>query len=73
MRYSGHAALPIVVHSFPHRSQSEAGVMRKAVMGPTDENNVTQEKAPTSKNMSFCQFALQQFHITLAQEGCEAK
>lgn len=47
--------------------------MRKAVMGPIDENNGTQEKAPTSKNMSFCQFALQQFHITLAQEGCEAK
>lgn len=42
--------------------------MGKAAMGPPDENNGTEEKAPTSKNMSFCQFAFQQFHINLAQK-----
>lgn len=47
--------------------------MRKAVMGPPGENNGTEEKAPTSKNMSICQFAFQQFHINLAQEGSKAK
>jgi len=47
--------------------------MGKAVMEPLDENNGTEEKASTNKNMSFCPFAFQQFHVNLAQAGSKAK